>query len=441
MARSRLLQTVILLTVASAGCAAPTARMRDSVSANLEQRTGYSVGPSSPASQVILPPGLDQGQPLTEEQIVLLALWNNAAFQELLVELQLTRADLVQAGLLPNPEFGYFFSSPDKPFKYLFDFPLEALWLRPVRIRAAERENARAAERLTQTALDLIRDTRQGFADLLLANERVAVADQSLELRGNIAKFAEKRLKAGDASEQESVTAKIDALQAKQERTRTGFDVTLAEERLKNLTGLAGFTGALAVVPPPALAVMETDLEAIVDKAVRTRPDAVSARVATEAAAERLRIAKLGWIRVLGILDATSGRNTGHEFSPALRITLPIFNRNQGLIARAEADLELMSRRQQSVCNQIVLDVRLAHTRFRQATAELDVLRKTIRPEVDASIRRTQKAYEDGNVPLLIALEANRQLIDTLAREAVLKADQRRAWVELERSVGRRLTP
>ena len=440
MVRSRLFVCIALLAVA-AGCQAPPARMRNTVSANLEQRTGYTVGTSALPSQVVLPPGLEQGQPLTEEQLVLLALWNNPLFQELLVELQLTRADLVQAGLLPNPEIVYYFSSPDKPFKYLVDFPLEALWLRPVRIRAAERENARAAERLTQTALDLIRDTRQAYADLLLAQERVAVADRSLELRGNIALFAEKRLKAGDASEQESVTAKIDALQAKQDRTRVGFDVTLAEERVKNLTGLAAFAGKLPVVPPAALVAAEPDLDALVDEAVRTRPDAVAAQVATEAAAERLRIAKLGWVRVLGILDATSGRNTGHEFSPALRITLPIFNRNQGLIARAEADLELMSRRRQSVCNQIVLDVRLAHTRYRQSSAELDVLRKTIRPEVDASIRRTQKAYEDGNVPLLIALEASRQLIDTLGREAVLKADQRRAWVELERSVGRRLAP
>ena len=413
--------------------------MRNTVSANLEQRTGYTVGASAASSQVILPPGLEQGQPLTEEQLVLLALWNNPLFQELLVELQLTRADLIQAGLLPNPEIVYIFSAPDKPFKYLVDFPLETLWLRPVRIRAAERENARAAERLTQTALDLIRDTRQAYADLLLAKERVAVADQSLELRSNIAKFAEKRLKAGDASEQESVTAKIDALQAKQDRTRVGFDVPLAEERVKNLTGLAAFVGKLPVVPQTALVAAEPDSDALVDEAVRTRPDAVAAQVATEAAAERLRIAKLGWVRVLGILDATSGRKTGHEFGPALRITLPIFNRNQGLIARAEAELEQMSRRRQSVCNQIVLDVRLAHTRYKQSTAELDVLRKTIRPEVDASIRRTQKAYEDGNVPLLIALEANRQLIDTLGREAVLKADQRRTWVELERSVGRRM--
>ena len=441
MAQLGRLLSFSLVTLVSLGCSTPAARNRDSVSANLEQRTGYTVGSGTVSSQLILPPGLQQGQPLSEEQLVLLALWNNPAFQELLVELQLTRADLVQAGLLPNPEIVYYFGVTDKPLKYLVDFPLEALWLRPIRVRAAERENARVAERLTQAALDLIRDTRTAFVDLQLAKERVAVAEQSQELRGNIAKVAEKLLKTGTASEQELVTAKIDSLQAKQDRTRIGFDVTLAEERLKNLTGLAGIAGALPVLPPTALAVVEPDLEALVDEAVKTRPDAVAAQVATDAAVERLRIAKIGWVRLLGILDATSGRNTGHEFGPAFRITLPIFNLNQGLIARAEADLELMSRRRQSVCNQIVLDVRLAHTRYRQNTAELEILRQTIRPEVDASIRRSQKAYEDGNVPLLIALEASRQLIDTLGREALLKADQRRAWVELERSVGRRLTP
>ena len=437
---SRRLVHLNFVCLIAAGCAAPASMNRATVSASIQNRTGYTAGSDVPASVLILPEGVRRGQPLTEEQVVLLALWNNAAFQELLVDLRLTRADLIQAGLLPNPEFVYFFGTPDKPLKYLFEFPLEALWLRPVRVRAAERENARAAERLTQAALDLIRDTRQAYADVVLAQERVAVADRSLELRGSIADFAAKRLKAGDASEQESVTAKVDALQAAQERARVGYDVMLAEERLKNFAGLSGFGGAFPVIPAGPLTVVELDAEALVAEAQRTRPDAIAARFAAEAATERLRIARLGWVRMLGILDATSGRN-GHEFGPAMRITLPIFNRNQGLIARAEAELELMLRRKQSVANQIALDVRLAHARTLQSAAELDILRKSIRPEVDASIRRTQKAYEEGNVPLLIALEANRQLVDTLGREAVLKAEQRRAWAELERGVGRRLLP
>jgi len=63
-------------------------------------------------------------------------------------------------------------------------------------------------------------------------------------------------------------------------------------------------------------------------------------------------------------------------------------------------------------------------------------IRKT-RPEVEATIKRAQAAFEKGGVTYLIVLEANRQLIDTYVREAQLTADLRRAWAELERSVGR----
>jgi cobalt-zinc-cadmium efflux system outer membrane protein len=154
-----------------------------------------------------------------------------------------------------------------------------------------------------------------------------------------------------------------------------------------------------------------------------------------------LRIARIGWVRFLGLLDATSGKKTGHEFGPALRMTLPICNWNQGGIARAKAELEQLERRQETVYNQIVMDVRTAFARYEQARAELDFLRAKTQPEVEAVIRRTETAYKEGNVTFVIVLETQRQLIDTIARDAVLRADLRRAWADLERSVGRRLTP
>lgn len=421
------------------GCQLPSATDRNTVSSHIQQRMGLSVGPPRPLDQVIVPPGLALDLPIIEDHAVLLALWNNAAFQELLVDLQITKADLIQAGLLPNPEVVYFFYTPEKPFKYALDFPIEALWLRPIRIRAAERENARATERLTQAALDLIRDTRQAYSDLVLARERVRVADEAVKLRSRIAELAEGRLKARAASVQEVATAKIDALLAKQDLARIGFEVALAEERMKNLTGLGATPQPFLVVDTATESYPEWDADALVDEAVRCRPDAISAEIAVQAALERLHLAKVGWVRLLGILDATSGRNTGHEFGPAFRVTLPIFNRNQGGIARAEAETEQLCRRRLTVHNQIILDVKLAHIRMRQTTVEVDLLRKNVRPEVEAAIRRAENAYKDGNASYLLSLEASRQLIDTLNREVQLKADQRRAWADLERSVGRRL--
>ena len=169
-----------------------------------------------------------------------------------------------------------------------------------------------------------------------------------------------------------------------------------------------------------------------------SRPDALAAEQAVAAAEARLRFAKLGWVRLLGIADATSGRES-HVLGPALRFTVPVFNRNQGGIARAEAELERAVRNQQTVANQIHLDVWRAYLQYRQACAELSVLRTKVRPEVEAAIRRAEAAYREGNVTIFIVLETTRQLLDNYLREAQLHGDLRRFWAELERSVGRRV--
>jgi cobalt-zinc-cadmium efflux system outer membrane protein len=428
------------LTAALAGCATPPGVGRPEVSQAVEARFGEPVNATGPRQTgAIVPESLQRGEPITEEQAVVLALWNNALFHELIVELDLTKADLVQAGLLPNPEFVYYWPEPDKPLRYLLDFQLESIWLRPLRIKAAVAENERASAKLAQLAIDLIRDTRQAYADLQLAHDRVKVAERAVSLRENILALAEARLKAGDASRLDVSTANIDVLRARQELVRTRFDVPVAEERLRNLTGLSATAAPL--VPDNAAFDPHTDaeVESLVSEAVATRPDAVSAERAAGAAAERLRIARLGWVRFLGWLDASSGRNTGHEVGPALRMTVPIFNRNQGGIGRAEAELEQLERRRLTVNNLIVQDVRTAYARYRQARAEMDVLRQKTRPEVEAAIRLAEAAFAKGNVTYLIVLENNRLLIDTYLRQAQLDAELRRAWAELERSIGRKL--
>jgi cobalt-zinc-cadmium efflux system outer membrane protein len=425
---------------ASAGCT-PAGVGRAQVSSAVEARFGQPVGegPRPGPGHVIVPEGLQNGEPITEEQAVVLALWNNALFHELLIEVDITKADLVQAGLLPNPEFVYYWPAPNKPFKYLIDFPLEAIWLRPIRVKSTKAENERAGARVTQLALDLIRDTRLAYADLQLATDRVRVGERAVRLREDILKLAEARLKAGDVSELDVSTARIDAIQSRQDLVRLGYEVTVAEERLRNFTGLSSLTVGLTPDNTTFDPRTGTEIEELVADALATRPDAAAADHAARAAAARLSLARLGWVRFLGLLDATSGRVTGHEFSPALRMTVPIFNRNQGGIARAEADLDQLERRKVTVFNQIVLDVRTAYARYQQARAELDVLKQRTRPEVEAGIKRAEAAFAKGGVTYLIVLELNRQLIDTYTREAQLYADLRRAWAELERSVGHKL--
>lgn len=432
---------LVFSLVALAGCQSPTGPGREAVSTHLTQRVGHALPGHTTPKEIALPPGAAFEDGVTEDEAVAIALWNNAAFQELLVDLGLARSDLIQAGLLPNPEFVYFWPEASKPFKYLLDFPIEAVWLRPIRVKSAAREADRAADRLAQAGLDLMRDVRQAYADVVLARERVRVAGEGVKLRGRVAELAGKRLDAGDISPQEAATARIDALQAEQDAARIGYDVPVAEERLRNLMGVGPYRGPLPLDPAPPPPCRTFDADALTREAMATRPDALAAAQAVAAAQARLQFARLGWVRLLGILDATSGRATGHEFGPALRFTVPLFNRNQGGIARAEAELERAVRNQQTVAYQIILDVQRSYLQYRQTCAELEVLRAKVRPEVEAAIRRAQAAYQEGNVTIFIVLETTRQLLDNLLREAVLTADLRRFWAELERSVGKRLAP
>lgn len=439
--RSRLCTVVSsALLLGAVGCdLIPRAPDHTTVACNLTQRVGHDLPCPTQPGQVTLPPGASLEDGVTEDEAVAIALWNNAAFQELLVDLGIARADLIQAGLLPNPEFVYFWPMSEKPYKYLFDFPIESIWLRPIRLRSTEREADRTAQRLTQAGLDLMRDVRQAFADVVLARERVRVAGESVKLRGRIAELAAARLRAGDISEQEAATARIDALQAEQDAARIGYDVPVLEERLRNLLGLGPIRGPLPLDPSPPPACQECDADALTDDALSCRPDALAAKEAVAAASARLRLARLGWVRFLGIADATSGRDS-HVLGPALRFTVPIFNHNQGGIARAEADLERAERNQTTVANQIMLDVHRSYLQYRQACTELEVLVTKVRPEVQAALGRAQSAYQEGNVAIFIVLETTRQLLDNHLREAQLHGDLRRFWAELERSVGRRLS-
>lgn len=430
----------LALLFAAGGCqTAPVSPDRVSVAAQLVPRFGQTLPDYTLPGEFCLPPGVSLDDGLSEHEALAVALWNNAAFQEVLTDLGVARGDLVQAGLLPNPEAVYYFGAAEKPFKYLVDFPLEALWLRPVRVKSAAGEAARVADRLSQTGLDLMRDVRQAYADVLLAKGRLDVAKRTVELRNDVRLRTEKLKEQQALSEQDAAAARVQALQAEQDATRAAFDVPVAEERLRHLLGMGALRGPLPLDPPPLPPVTELPVDQLTAEAIATRPDATAADKAVAAAAERVRLARLGWVRFLGLFDATSGTN-GHEFSPAFRLTLPIFNRNQGGIARAEAELDRAVRNRQTVANQIILDVQRSYLQYRQTAAELDMLRTEVRPEVQTTFRQAKEAL-GKDVSYFTLFEINRQVLDADLREVVLSGDLRRTWAELERSVGRRLAP
>lgn len=382
---------------------------------------------------------LQEKSSLTETEAVLYALNNNAAFKALLIDLKLAKADLVNAGLLPNPELLFAFGVSNKPYRYAIDLPIEALWLRPIRLRTMKHEADAVANRLTQSGLNLIKDVRIAYAQAVLAQEQLTVTEASYKLRNNIYNLSLKRLEAGDINGKDILLAQNDAAIAKRDWELAEYDVKVKMQSLLYALGVGQKYNAITLAPNliPACNVDEVDY--LLTQSLGQRPDILSAQHSINASKEKIKLSKLGWLKLTATADATSGLVNGHTLGPAIRSTIPIANQNQGAVSRAEAELEKAELSLEALKQQAVLEIKTAHLQYQQSCHDWHVLQDTLKPTVLQMIQLTENAYQKGDIAYLQTLEANRQFVDTQMREVQLKADLIAKYAELMRNSSKKV--
>lgn len=418
------------------GCASPPEDYR-TVSRELERRGGHGLTNAQPG-QVVIPSGVTLADGLSEDEAVALALLNNAAFQEALSDLGLSRADVVQAGMLPNPTLSMLFPVGAKPLELTVKYPVEALWLRPRRVAAAKLDYERTEQRLTQSGLDLVRDVRLACADLTLASERFDLLEGAAALVEGIAEQAQARLRAGEGSELEAASARNDALQAREQSTRASQDVRLARERLRGLAGLGPDRWPTVEVTSPLPSAFAPDVARLVTNALSSRPDLRGAELGLEAAGRRVGLAKA---EIYTFSVGLNAKEVGADLlaGPALDVPIPLVNQNQGGIAQARAKFVKAARQYATVRDRIVLEVRDAHLRLSQAGASHAQWQQQILPPLEQAVAAVEISHAAGNVAYLSVLENRRRLSEARLKAAAAAADVRRARAELERCVGRPL--
>jgi cobalt-zinc-cadmium efflux system outer membrane protein len=440
--RLRVPQSFGLLVAVSVltGCAGKTIHVeRPHLSEDVQRRTGHHLRPNGVAINQ-LPPGIAIADGISANEAVAIALWNNAAFQENLSKLGLARGDLAQAGLLSNPAFSVLFPVGPKQLEFVATLPLEALWLRPRRVAIARLDAERVAEGLVQSGLDLVRDVRLSLSDLELVGKRARLSRESVSLRERILKITEARQRAGEGNELDTVAAGAEVLRAEDEARRLQRDVIVAEERLLHLVGLTGVITNAGFSPgalPSRLALPLGDLER---RAFAARPDLRASELAVKAAGKRAGLARAEIFALSGVIDANGSGKQGFEIGPGAQLPIPIFNQNQAGRARATAEIERAAWNYIGTRQRVTFEVREAHSKYLQAAEAQENWSAQLVPSLEDLVRRSEKACELGELSPLAVQEYVRQLLAGRLRQAELSAELRRAWAEMERSVGMQLS-
>lgn len=420
----------------ASGCATPAPVTPQHAVDQLRARTG-----AAPRLDGTLPPGVPAGINLDDgvasDEAVAVALWNNAAFQVAVSDLGFARADLIEAGLLTNPVLSLLFPLGPKQLESTLRWPVEVLWQRPRRVAAARLAADAVAERLIQAGLDLVLSVRVAHTDLDMAIRRERLATEIAALAGRIATHAATRLDAGDISALDARAAQIDAAGAAQHAQRAAHDVTMARERLRLLLGLTGRADALNPTPPAATLPDCGSTPDLRKTALAARPDVRAAEIGVEAAA-----AKLGWeksrvLALTAVLDANGQGREGFEAGPGLDVGLPLFSRNQGGRARAEAELQRASATYLATQQRASFEVQEALTQLEQRGQWLAGWRTAVVAPLQENQAGTERQFAAGDVSALAVLDYQRRLMDAQLRELELQADLMRDRARLERAIGR----
>ncbi len=385
-------------------------------------------------------------QELTREHAIEIALVNNRTLQATYEDLDVSQADMVQAGLLKNPTLSLGFGIPFTPGgselegSLVQDF-LDLLVL-PLRKKIARERFQAEIQRVAHQVLQVVAEVSKQFA-------AVQAAEQLCEFRRSVvtatqaaAELSDRLYEAGNVSELVRVGEQTAYEQAQLELEHTELDAAAAREKLNRLLGLWGPQTAWQLAQKlPELPAAEPSLEQLERQALRWRLDVDAARKQVALLTRAVALARD--FRLFGRIEVGA---EGHQdpdgprvLGPSLTLELPIFDQRQAQIARLAAEQRQSEHRLQALAVDARSEVRLARAQLMAHRRIIERYTSRLLPLRDKLVEQSQLHYNGMLLGLHQLLTVKQEQMDTYRMYVEALRDYWGARAELERAVGGRL--
>ncbi|MBM4025965.1 MAG: TolC family protein [Planctomycetes bacterium] len=362
-------------------------------------------------------------------------------------ELRAAEARVLQAGLRPNPELqieieefggrGERRGFEGAETSVQIGLPIELAGKRAKRGRVAALDKDLVQWDYEAARLDVMREVGQAFASVLAAQERLALAERLLELSRQAQTAVAQRVQAGKDSPVDDLRANVALSESRIERQKAEKALIVARHRLaatwgdrtpRFKKGEGEFYTTAAPVP----------LEQLV-ASISDNPDLMRWRAEQERRQAALRLA-----RAQGVPDITIGGgmqrfaqtdDTALVFG--LSVPLPLFDRNQGGVLEATAELAKTQRQYEAAQVKTLAALAEAAGALAAAYDEVTILQNDVLPKAKQVFDAAQQGYLQGKFDYLYLLDAQRTLFQTQAQHADSVEAYHRAQAEVQRLIGR----
>ena len=281
-------------------------------------------------------------QPLSVDDAVQIALLNNRGLQSIYAGLGLAEADLVQAGRLQNPTFGFKHTrgGDDVVIERTLTFNLLRLITAPLATKIEGRRFEQTKLLVADAALKVASDTRRAYFEAVAAQQSVTYAKQVNESAAAGAELATRMAGAGNWSQLDLLREQAFYVDATSAVGRTTKESVVAREKLTRLLGLSGPDVQFKLPERlPDLPTKPLDLPQVEQLAITDRLDIQAGQLQLKETAASLGLTKT--TRFINVLDLGAVRNSasGQQTAPGYELTIeiPLFDWGSTRVARAES--------------------------------------------------------------------------------------------------------
>ncbi|WP_165222307.1 TolC family protein [Aquisphaera insulae] len=430
---------------------------------------GTGIAPSSPEqTEAELTTMVDdEGPPngLTLDAAIERMMASNLDVMALKYEIPQADADILSAGLRTNPliyfdtqfiPYSRFTNAqPGGPTQYDINitYPLDVTHKRQARIRVAKSAKSVLEAQFQDVIRRQINLLCKAFIDLQAARINDMAAETAVREQQKVLAEARKRVAEGSKGKAEE---SAERLAVTLDKARDGLlearDVLNdAQEAVAVLIG-APTEETERIIPrgtlrdhgPPAPA-----LDELLRLALNHRPDLVAARRGIGRAQAEMALQKANRLDDVFLFydpftlqdNSPQGLRSTTSWVAAITVPLPIYNRNQGNIARARCNLNQTQVELASLERRVASEVRLAEREYRSSRDLLARTEGTTLANQHKLTVRNARAFAQGKLSeddYLSHLEDETEAIRSF-REALIR--HRRSMVDLNAAVGVRLLP
>jgi len=360
---------------------------------------------------------------ITLDEAIQMALQHNHTLLAARSMIQQSEAQEITANLRPNPtlftdwEYLPLVNTSGGLANYLYDstegdigvsYLFERGKKRQHRLEAAKDATAVSRSQVADNERSLTFQVASLFINVQLAESTLGLAQQNLKSFQNTVEIAEFQHKSGAISENDYLKIKLQLLQFQTDVQQAQLARLQALSDLRQQLGYESVSRDYDVAGPFDYQPLTFKLDDLQTKAIENRPDLRATQQSIIAAKSQYLLAKAN-----GKVDVTVAANYSHvngisAMTFNVSVPLPIFDRNQGEIARTGFVITQAQQQQMAAAGQVMTDVKDAYEGLQTNDVVVQFYRSGYLDVAQKSRDISEYAYRRGAATLLDFLDAER---------------------------------